>query len=93
VGGDVDGQWKHDLAPLDTRLSQPGTTRTGAPKYNLTGAAAALGGGRAASGGSISIKGAGSASQNTLEIRGLVGGTTAEDVKVLSPSPSPHARC
>jgi hypothetical protein len=71
------------MHPLGARLSAPGV-RTAAPKYNLTSAASALSGAHSG----LSIKGAGNPTQNTVEIKGLVAGTTAEDVKVRAP---PHA--
>ena len=56
------------------------------PKVNMTAAARALEKATGGSGG-VSIKGA-SVRGNLIEIKGLVGGTTADDVEV-----SPGTRC
>ncbi|KAJ6576830.1 hypothetical protein B0H10DRAFT_1836457 [Mycena sp. CBHHK59/15] len=82
--GDVDSAWSHDLFEqhnsLSARLNLPPT----APKANLnTIARKAL---QAATSPSeqLSIKGAGSASQgNVVEVTGLVGGTTPDDVVAI----------
>jgi hypothetical protein len=83
--GDVDGQWRHDLYEnngLSQRLSDNATSRN-APRYNAGAAARALSEAAGVSGGSINIKGASGAVGNVVEVRGLVAGTSADDVKAI----------
>lgn len=93
-----DGNWVHDKfaevndipkagGALAARISG-GTSSTGGAKLlakalgSTGGTARPNAGGRVASGGSLSIKGASVPVSSTLEIRELVAGTTPEDVKV-----------
>ncbi|KAF4621303.1 hypothetical protein D9613_000820 [Agrocybe pediades] len=84
--GDVDSQWSHDLYESHNSLSARLNITPAAPKANLNAIAqkairdATAAGSRSDS--SLSIKGASSAG-NVVEVTGLVGGTTAEDVAAI----------
>lgn len=83
--GDVDSQWSHDLFESHNSLSARLNLPQSAPKANLNPIAQkaireATSATRSDS--SLSIKGAGSAG-NVVEVSGLVGGTTAEDVAAI----------
>jgi len=83
--GDVDSQWRHDLYEnngLSQRLSDNAASRN-IPRYNAGAAARALSEAASATGGSINIKGASGAVGNVVEVRGLVAGTSADDVKAI----------
>uniref|UniRef100_A0A8H7Y8K6 RRM domain-containing protein n=1 Tax=Psilocybe cubensis TaxID=181762 RepID=A0A8H7Y8K6_PSICU len=82
--GDVDSQWSHDLFESHNSLSARLNVTPTAPKANLNPIAQkairdATTGSRTDS---LSIKGAGSMG-NVVEVTGLVGGTTAEDVAAI----------
>ncbi|KAJ7209705.1 hypothetical protein GGX14DRAFT_631648 [Mycena pura] len=82
--GDIDSPWAHDMFEQHNSLSARMNITPGAPKANLNHAilGKAL---QAATGSSeLSIKGASSASQgNVVEVTGLVGGTTPDDVVAI----------
>jgi RNA recognition motif-containing protein len=82
--GDIDSPWEHDMflgggsqkSSLVERLSDEQKP----PKVNMSAAARALE--KASGNGGVSIKGA-SVRGNLIEIKGLVGGTTADDVEAI----------
>jgi RNA recognition motif. (a.k.a. RRM, RBD, or RNP domain) len=87
--GDVDSQWSHDLYESHNSLSARLGNEPTAPKAALNNLAAralreATGaGGRTSPGGDqLSIRGA-SSKGNVVDVSGLAGGTTAEDVAAI----------
>lgn len=80
--GDVEGQWSHDLYTGD-KLAARMNIDVGPPKINSAQLRKAV---QAATGQSgINIKGAGQplASANVVDVRGLVQGTTPDDVQAI----------
>ncbi|KAF8178583.1 hypothetical protein K438DRAFT_1266167 [Mycena galopus ATCC 62051] len=82
--GDVDSAWSHDMFEQHNSLAARINNTPGAPRANLNHAivgkalqAATL------SPDQLSIKGASSASLNTVEVTGLVSGTTPDDVVAI----------
>ncbi|PPQ88455.1 hypothetical protein CVT25_011581 [Psilocybe cyanescens] len=82
--GDVDSQWSHDLFESHNSLSARLNITPTAPKANLNPIAqkAIRDATSSSRSDSLSIKGAGSTG-NVVEVSGLVGGTTAEDVAAI----------
>jgi hypothetical protein len=77
------------MAPLESRLgNRLGPNSKNAPKINTSSINAFLDPSsgrqtRSGSGTPISIKGASSSPQNVVDVKGLVAGTTADDVKAI----------
>jgi hypothetical protein len=71
----------YESTTLVGRLSDTPAVRS-APRFNAGAAARALGEATGA-GGSINIKGASGGMGNVVEVRGLVAGTSADDVKAI----------
>ncbi|KAJ7244175.1 hypothetical protein B0H12DRAFT_1022606 [Mycena haematopus] len=83
--GDVDSAWSHDLFEQHNSLSARMNITPGAPRANLNHAIVgkALQAAKSSSE-QLAIKGASSASQgNTVEVTGLVVGTTPDDVVAI----------
>ncbi|KAJ7188622.1 hypothetical protein C8R46DRAFT_26703 [Mycena filopes] len=81
--GDVDSPWAHDMFDQHNSLSARLNATPNAPRANLHHAIVgkALQQAARSSSDQLSIKGASSASQgNVVEVAGLVGGTTTDDV-------------
>ncbi|KAF9485959.1 hypothetical protein BDN70DRAFT_870434 [Pholiota conissans] len=84
--GDVESQWSHDLFESHNSLSARLNVTPSAPKANLNPIAQkAIRDATSATRGdsSLSIKGASSTNGNVVEVSGLVGGTTPEDVAAI----------
>jgi len=82
--GDVDSAWSHDLFESHNSLSARLNVQPTAPKASFTTIAQKALRDASAFPSELSIKGAGTVSQgNVVEVTGLVGGTTADDVAAI----------